>query len=67
MPAAHFEKPLEQWIRHLVLGRCRRSILTLLQNALKLVLLCSSFAPGGWPMPGLITLLPREGNSALPN
>jgi hypothetical protein len=55
MPAAHFEKPLEQWIRHLVLGRCRRSILTLLQNAAKLVLLCSSFAPGGWPMPGLIT------------
>ena len=46
MAAAHFEKPLKQWIRHLVLGRCRRSILTLLQNALKLVLLSSSFAAG---------------------
>jgi hypothetical protein len=46
MPAAHFKKPFEQWIRHLVLGRFRRSILTLLQNAAKLVLLCSSFAPG---------------------
>ena len=55
MPAAHFEKPLEQWIRHLVLGRCRQCILTLLQNAPKLVLLSSSFAAGGWPVPGLIT------------
>ncbi len=67
MPATHFEKPLEQWIGHVVLGRYRRSILTLLQNALKPVLLSSSLAAGGWPVPGLITKLPREGNSALPN